>query len=146
MTKLFMSKKQIIKIDEFLQNYYGISYNRNNKLTHHEMNLFLSEKGKRIPKKAIFKNIQKESILNGSVIAVKDQEGQILIYVNPIRENLEDLLNELKKDSVKEKLKEVKKQIISETEKVEEDEYELKGNRYQKFIIRNHHAIRKIHY
>lgn len=144
MAKLFMSKKQIIKIEEFLQNYYDMIYTGQNKLTHYEMNMFLSEKGEVIPFRCNFRNIDKESILKGNVIAVRDAVGQVLIYKNPRRVNFDDLLLELSRKEKIEKLKKVKKEIIKIEET--EEEYELKGNRYKKFIIRNHRTIKKIHY
>lgn len=145
MAKLFMGKKQIIGIKEFLQNYYDMIYTGQNKLTHYEMNMFLSEKGEIIPFRCDFRNVDKESILKGNVIAVKDAAGQVLIYKNPRRVNFDDLLAELTSRRKKvERLKKVKKEILK-IEEIEE-EYELKRNRYKKFIIRNHRTIKKIHY
>lgn len=145
MTKVMISKKYIISIEQFMENYLSIRYTGNSKLTHNEMNNYLLEKGRKIPVRESFKRVDKEKILTGNVIAVKDKNCQVIIYQNPINKSFESLLEELKS---KTELKQLREQIVKKPveKNIEEEEYQLKGNRYQKFLIRNHRLIKKRHY
>ena len=92
MSKVFVSKKQIISIEEFMENYIGKQYDGDNKLTHREMMLYLYEKGLKVPRKVSFDIVRKETILNGTYIVVKDNASQVLIYENPRLKSLYSLL------------------------------------------------------
>lgn len=94
-TKVYVSKKQIVDIEEFMRLYIGKEYTWNLKLTHKNMELFLKEKGKPLPKRVCFDSILKEDILTGNFIVVKDKASQILVYKNP-RITLTELLIDLK--------------------------------------------------
>ena len=94
-TKVYVSKKQIVDIEEFMRLYIGKEYTWNLKLTHKNMELFLKEKGKALPKRVCFDSILKEDILTGNFIVVKDKASQILVYKNP-RITLTELLIDLK--------------------------------------------------
>ena len=96
-----VSKKYIINIDEFMENYLGKVYNGNSKLTHNEMCIYLKSKDISIPNKVSFKCIKNEDILNGSILCVKDEENKIIIYRNPKLIDLNVLLNELKSEKNK---------------------------------------------
>lgn len=83
-----VSSKYIIDIWEFMENYYGIIYDDNYKLTHKEISYYF--RNKRIFVKRIgFKEVKNAEILNGDIILVRDEEGKVAPYVNPKRiENL----------------------------------------------------------
>lgn len=93
-TKVYVSKKQILDIHEFMEFYVGKEYTWDLKLTHNNMEWFLREKGKVPPKRVDFLDVDKERLLNGEFITVKDEEGKVLIYKNP-RITLTELLVEL---------------------------------------------------
>ena len=95
-TKVYVSKKQIIDIKEFMELYVGKAYTWNLKLTHNNMEWFLREKGKVPPRRVDFIEVDKENLLNGNLVTVKDEEGKILIYKNP-RITLTQLQVELNK-------------------------------------------------
>lgn len=157
MTKLFISKKQIIKMNEFLENYVNIKYDSKEKMTHRNVNLFLSEKGIYL-RKVNFDKITNEDLLNGNIIAVKDENNQNIVYQNP-RKDLTTLYEELStsfnkyrvKVARKEVLKalgliEVNNTVLKKTD-LEEETYELENNNRQKqFVIRNRSYYRKKHY
>ena len=82
-TKVYVSKKQIVDIKEFMELYVGKTYTWNLKLTHTNMEWFLREKGKVPPRRVDFLDVDKEGLLNGDLITVKDEEGKVLIYKNP---------------------------------------------------------------
>ena len=80
-----VSKKFIISIWEFMENYYGIIYDDNYKLTHREMCYYLSEKKNIYARRLGFKDINDAMILSGEVVLIRDEEGKIAPYVNPKR-------------------------------------------------------------
>ncbi len=83
-----VSSEYIIDIWEFMENYYGIIYDDNYKLTHKEISYYF--RNKRIFVKRIgFKEVKNAEILNGDIILVRDEEGKVAPYVNPKR--IEDL-------------------------------------------------------
>lgn len=101
---LYTSKKNIIKIEVFMENFLGISYDGEEKLTHNVMRQFLLEKGHTCPRRAVFSKIGNQDILCGDILMVKDKAGQKIGYYNPSK-NLSNLLEELN---------DVKKRIQSE--------------------------------
>ncbi len=104
MTKVIISKKQILNIQEFMANYIGKVYDKEKKLTHNEMYEYLMEKGIPIPKRANYDYVDKESLLKGTYLIVKDETSQIIIYKNP-RMDLEVLLEQLQvQNNFKEKI------------------------------------------
>lgn len=92
--KVYVSKKQIVDIKEFIELYVGKAYTWSLKLTHNNMEWFLREKGKVPPRRVDFEDVDKENLLNGNLITVKDEEGKVLIYKNP-RITLTQLQEEL---------------------------------------------------
>ena len=124
---LKVSKKYIINIYKFMENYLGIKYTGKNKLTHKEMNIFLIEKKKKRPCSIDVDKIKKEDILKGHCIMVMDCCGRIIPYLNSNRIELlmpkleiekkridlnrrrEEILNE--KPKTKKKIKFMKKDI-----------------------------------
>ena len=80
-----VSKKYIINIYKFMENFLGIKYTGKNKLTHKEMNIFLWEKGKKAPSTINVDKIKREDILKGNCLMVVDCCGRIIPYDNPIR-------------------------------------------------------------
>ncbi|MEE3343365.1 MAG: hypothetical protein VZS44_04665 [Bacilli bacterium] len=90
---LKVSKKYILSIDEFMDNFLRTPYTGKNKLTHKEMKFFLKEKKKDIPKIISFRRIKQEDILRGKYLLVKDDVGKKIAYENP--QKLDLILNEL---------------------------------------------------
>lgn len=78
----FISKKQIVSIREFLDNYCHLRCNWKGKLTHKRMTEYLSLKGKHINRGKIGV-ITKEEKLTGEYIYVRDETGQVIPYKNP---------------------------------------------------------------
>lgn len=157
MTKVVVSGRQIIKIEEFMRSYIGKEYSWKAKLTHRQMELFLIEKHISVPKKVKFELVSKESLLRGDYIAVKDEKNQILIYENPRKYSLDRLLSELHTRENEKRTKQSRLAILKElgyqeavngVVRQEEDiEYSLEHNNRQKqFIIYRHNARRKRHY
>ncbi len=156
MSKVFVSKKQIISIEEFMENYIGKQYDGDNKLTHREMMLYLYEKGLKVPRKVSFDIVRKETILNGTYIVVKDKASQVLIYENPRLKSLDSLLEELRSKANLVKTAKIRRKILKEIDAVDNefnnDEYDdenyfvEKHNRNKQFVIRNKNLYRKINY
>lgn len=109
MSKIFTSKKNIISIEEFMKTYVGCEYDGTLKLTHSVMRDHLLENNLEPVKKVNFNNINKEDILKGKYIFVKDNNNQILIYVNPEFKSFDTLLRELKSSSRGSKLHNIRK-------------------------------------
>ena len=80
-----VSKKYIISIWEFIENYYGIIYDGNYKLTHDELSFYFNEKELMPLKRSNFKEAKDDKILSGEILLVKDEVGKIIPYVNPHR-------------------------------------------------------------
>lgn len=80
-----VSKKYIVSIWYFIENYCNIIYSDQYKLTHKEMELYLWNNLNLVLKKCNFRDINREKILNGEVILVKDEVGKIIPYYNPVR-------------------------------------------------------------
>lgn len=154
MTKVVVSSKQIIKIDEFMRNYIGKEYSWNGKITHRQMELFLIEKHISIPKRVSFDLVSKESLLKGDYIAVKDEKNQTLIYENPRKYSLNSLLSELHTRENEKRTKQSRLAILKElgyqeavngVVRQEEDiEYPLEHNNRQKqFVFYRNNTRRK---
>lgn len=114
MSKFMVGSKQIISIQEFMQNYVGVIYSGKDKLTHEVMEEYLLEKGVTVPKRvrASFSKINQESFLRGDILLVKDKIGQILMYRNPYRISNRYLLETLHQDALQ--LKKVRSQILEQ--------------------------------
>ena len=93
-TKIYASKKQIVDIREFMELYIDKAYTWNETLTHKKMTEFLREKNRRVPDRVCYDLINKEDLLNGTYIIVKDEVGQTIIYENP-RNSLGFIQNDL---------------------------------------------------
>ncbi len=78
-----VSKKNIVSIWEFMENYFGVVYDDKYTLTHEEMNYYLKKKKKIFVRKINFNKIDREMILRGEVILVSDELGNVTPYVNP---------------------------------------------------------------
>jgi len=63
MVKVVVSDKQIISIEEFMNNYLGV-VDYKGRLTHRSMCEYLFEKGIMIPERVNFNSVNKESLLN----------------------------------------------------------------------------------
>lgn len=155
--KMVVSEKQIISIREFMENYLGIKYTRDNKLTHVEMLMFLRDKGNDIPERVNFDKIKKEQLLTGDFLAVKDEASKILFYKNPINVKLKNLLSELKSQANLKQTRKARRYNLNEQgyqeavngvvkkEDLEEEEISLaKPNRQKQLIKENYY--KKRHY
>ena len=78
----YISKKQLVSIREFLENYCHLRCGWKGKLTHKRMTEYLSLKGRRV-NRGIIGEITKEEKLNGEYIYVRDEVGQVIPYKNP---------------------------------------------------------------
>lgn len=109
MTKIFTSKKNIISIEEFMELYIGCRYDGSLKLTHSVMQDYLFENDYEPVKRVKFNSISKEGILKGEYVIVKDNNNQLLIYLNPKFKSFDTLLSELKASSRRGKLHNIRK-------------------------------------
>lgn len=114
MAKVFVSEKQIISIEEFMNNYIQQPYDGKEKLTHHVMEIYLMDKCIATPTRANFKEIRKEDLARGNYICVKDNNNQVLIYKNPRFNTFETLLFELNSSVNKRKLEKIRTSILNE--------------------------------
>lgn len=113
MAKVLISEKQIVSIEEFMENYVGKTYTWSDKLTHNKMVEYLLDKGISVPQRMSFDNVRKEDFLNGNIVVVKDKASKIIIYKNP-RMNLNTLLYELQsKENIK-RMKQVRNEILKQ--------------------------------
>ncbi len=113
--KIYTSKKQIVSISCFLENYFGITYTGKEKLTHGLMQKFLIEKRGKQARNLSFSIVNKEDILVGKVVLVRDKVGKIVPYRNP-KVSLDILENELKKTCDLEQLKRIRTAFLKEYE------------------------------
>ena len=105
--KLKVSKKYIVSINEFMDNFIDMPYTGKDKLTHKEMKRYLYEKDKIIPSTISFKKIKKEDVLRGNCILVRDVTGKIIAYDNPKKIDkimIETLMNNKDKSSEPEEI------------------------------------------
>lgn len=114
MAKLMISKKQIISIEEFMENYIGKVYDGEEKLTHKTMKMYLEEKKIRAVERIKFHKAKKENLLSGEYIAVKDNCGQVLLYRNPRYRDVASLLEELNASANVSRLRSTRKKILDE--------------------------------
>lgn len=118
MTKVMISEKQVVRIQEFMLNYIGISV-QEKKLSHDEVVSILIEKGIPIPKKVSFNVINKEALLKGDYVLVKDKNCQILAYQNPMSFYSNALLFELRSKFNLEKVKKARRKFLEENGYIE---------------------------
>lgn len=78
----YVSKKQLVNMREFLENYCSLTCNWKGKMTHKRMLEFLTENGKHVIR-GIIGEITDEEKLTGKYLYVKDETGQIIPYKNP---------------------------------------------------------------
>jgi len=132
---IFTSEKNIIKIAVFMENFLGIAYDGDEKLTHGIMRQFLLEKGYECPKRAVFSKINKEDILCGKIVIVKDKSGKKIGYYNP-GASFNRILRDLKQNIDPVEMDRVRKEILGEQNcillndgevvlKDDDDEYEV---------------------
>ena len=158
MTKVNVSEKQIVSINEFMDSYLGIKYDKKEKLTHRTMEYFLFEKGRIVPKRVSFDTVTKEKLLTGDYITVKDEVNKIIIYKNP-RKSLDMLCAELNTEKNRKIIKQKRKEILSsmglidtnmgvlDKKDLEKEEYKIeKENRQKQFVICKNTYLRKKHY
>lgn len=88
-------------------NYYlGIPYLEEERLTHRKMYCYLDENGYQVPLSISFSKITMVDVMTGKYLLVREEtkrnrsdkdsfkRARILAYQNPLRENLQFLLNE----------------------------------------------------
>lgn len=136
MSKLFTSEKNIMSIEEFMENYIGKQYDGDEKLTHNNMSMYLYEKGLGSVSRVRFDVITKSDILKGKYVLVKDQNHQVLAYKNPMQHSLDNLFFEMQHSS-KKKLEEIRNAILSDLGYTHDengevvDKEELKQQQYE---------------
>lgn len=108
---MYASEKYIVSISYFLEHYFQIVDTENRKFTHDFMREFLIEKKGRCAKRVAIASIDKESILKGQIVYVKDVEGKIIPYRAPIL-SLNSLEKELKMNCDRERLMEIREEIL----------------------------------
>ncbi len=106
-----VSKTYLLNINEFMENFLDIKYEGKNKLTHKEMIIYLWEKNAVIPERISFKKINKEKILKGYCLMVKDESNRVIPYVNPKR--LDNLMQELLIEQQKYDFSERRRKILA---------------------------------
>ncbi|MBP3766361.1 MAG: hypothetical protein J6G98_04195 [Bacilli bacterium] len=128
-TKLYVSKKQILDIKEFMELYVGKEYTWSEQLTHNKMTEFLNIKKIHAPNRVCFDHMEKEDLLNGNYLVVKDEVGQTMIYENP-RRSLVKLQVELNMSYNEEEMEKRRKFAL--------DSYydELENSEKQKILIK----------
>jgi len=155
MVKVVVSDKQIISIEEFMNNYLGV-VDYKGRLTHRSMCEYLFEKGIMIPERVNFNSVNKESLLNGTYIVVKDKNSQVLIYRNP-RYSLGSLLQELQSSANLSNLRSIRRKFLEDVgyregvdgvfkQDTEEEYLFEKPNRSKQFIRKKNNLFRKKHY
>ena len=152
---LYTSKKDIIKIEFFMENFLDIIYDGNEKLTHGVMREFLIDKGKVCPKRAIFSRTKKDNVLDGKILLVKDHTGKTIAYHNP-RGDLTSLFADIKAETDPVKLEETRREILKSQKCIllnngevvskdePEEEYCIEGNRNKNVMMKTRtHVINK---
>lgn len=134
-----VSKKFIISIWEFMENYYGIIYDDNYKLTHNEMCYYLSEKKNINAIRLGFKDINNAMILSGEVVLIRDEEGKIVPYVNPKRIRSLDL------DDINSSKKVFSKPIESyeNLKDIGKKDYEMHARKKAKILSKKKRVLRR---
>lgn len=158
MSKLIVSKQQIIPIEEFMEKYVGKIYDGQEKLTHHVMEMYLYEKGLAQVEKVSFDKVNNENLLNGTYIVVKDNRGQRIVYRNPrssfksLEEELRTLEN-LKKTRqarylfLKEQNYSVAQNGVVNKEEIVEQEYMIEKPNRQKILVKGYRkGYQRSHY
>lgn len=125
--KVIISEKQVIGIRKFMDVYLGVKYKGDKKLTHYEMEEYLIEKGKRLPTRVSFKNVNSSKLADGTYVVVREEsknkkKGKKIIYENPLMTSFGQLLVDLEQSKDYEKLKQIRKSILSK-ENLFEDPY-----------------------
>ena len=157
MAKLFISKKQIVKMSEFLENYLSIKYDGTEKMTHKNIEIYLREKNIFLTRVNMDK-VEKEDLLKGNYVVVMDASHRKLVYKNP-RKDLNELYKELSNSVNKYRMEKARKEVLNslglmelnnmiiKKEETVEEEYQLENNNRQKqFVIKNRSYYRKRHY
>ncbi len=108
-----VSKKYIINIKEYMENFLGIKYEGKSKLTHNEMNYYLIAKQQEIPTVVSLYRITEEDVLRGTCLFVKDETNKVLPYANP--ERIEELMPKLLLEQEENDFSQRRKKCLEET-------------------------------
>lgn len=108
-----ISKKNILEIREFMKNFLNLEYDGKVKLTHEELNNYLTSKKMFHVNHINFNKIKKIDILNGTYILVRDDIGKIIPYQRPTI-SLKSMLEQIKsqKNTITAKL--IRKKYLEE--------------------------------
>ncbi len=152
---LYTSKKDIIKIEVFMENFLDITYDGDEKLTHGVMKEFLIDKGRVCPKRAVFSKTKKCNLLDGEILLVKDKAGKTIAYRNP-RTNLKSLFTSIKEENDPVRLEEIRREILKTQNCIllnngdiiskddTEENYCIDGNRNKHVMMKTKsHAVNK---
>lgn len=85
---------------KFLQDFYGLSYLSDRKLSHEEMEEIIHEEGIELPRRGRIQNISYDQVATGKYVLVrnetnKSKQARIIPYMNPYGSSLERLSEEL---------------------------------------------------
>lgn len=102
MKNIIISKKNTISVYQFMdmcglecKEKNNVNISHKTMLKKLELRNSLFPKQVIVPKSVSFDKIKREDILRGSVLLVLDDMDKVIAYMNPNRENLKVLLNEL---------------------------------------------------
>ncbi len=117
--KLVVCEENIIGIKEFMSEYLNVQYDKDERLTHYEMQEYLIENGYPLPRKVSFARVKKNDINTGKYLVVREEtkrhkKGRKLIYENPIPFTPKALLNELNTSITSEQLAKIREKILNE--------------------------------
>jgi hypothetical protein len=167
--KHYTNKEDNISVYRFMENCgMHCKYKKNVRISHKIMLKKLEFRYKLfpeviiLPKSVSFNSYEKEDVLNGNVVEVVDDYGQVIAYKNPLLFKEQELLIKLIKSADKKTLAEIRKSILKEQGFVEnnngeiitEDEYNTlyknadleiteKTNRNNSFVSRGGRSLRK---
>lgn len=123
--KTIVSLNQVIGIREFMETYLNVKYEYDDKLTHYKMFEYLMEKGEALPTRVNLKEVNDQTLNNGTYVLVREEsgkkkKGKMIAYENPLVLKFGRLLNELQESKDYKKLRLIRKAILSQ-ENLEED-------------------------
>lgn len=118
---IFVGRNELVDIYQFMS-MCGLEceYKSNVKVSHKIMEKKLLKRFEVFPEKIILPErvdnslVSEEDLLNGYYVAVRDDNKKIVIYKNPRRKSLNDLLFELEKINDRKKLERIRGVLLEE--------------------------------
>ena len=115
----FISKREIVMINEFLNCYINRDNNKNlkykwpKKLTHDVLREFLLVKGVSNPVRGVFNQIKQDDYLTYKYLLVSDELGKVIPYLNPVY-SVENIKKNIDREAKKIDLKEIREKLLAE--------------------------------